>query len=1132
MSAKSTGIKPLFDIPDTGTQLPYDGEFTFDMIENWSGEGQNRAALVIQWNMDNGDGTYRDPAALVFGYRWDGEATGFDMVQTIVKNNPQLYALVQRTNVGCDISPIAPDGYTLDGIGWDDNEDGNVGFYDSANNESYYPEGGLMFHPRGGSGIDGSYPDYDYDNWKSMDETDVWQAGWYIGYWSYWVKDSEADQFGYSGWGMACRQLHDGSWDGWNYCPDMMPIAWREFMPAPALIPDGVQSEFSADGISYRIKNYNNSTVSVIAPLDGSSYSAAGGSLTIPSKVSNQGREYTVVALGNESFAGAEIPTVSIPSTVTSIGKYAFAGSAIESIELPQSVIEIQEGAFMGCSYLTEVNIPANLPSLSDNVFAYSGIAGNVAIPETVLSIGSGAFEGCAALTGVEIPKTARSIMNRAFAGCGSLSTVKVFNTEPIALEPEVFADIDFSKAVLLCPKGYADTYKEADVWSQFSLFDSFLLDVAKGDRFIFEKMPYEIIGYDNYNLTVRAKYHHFDGNHRDTAVEMANRKFAGDVVVPAEVTYMDQKFKVVEVSDSAFFRAKNLTSVTIAEGIKVSTSHLFDGCEKLKKVSLSSLISNIGDYCFNSCANLEAFEIPEGVTSLGKYAFAYCSKIKSFKVPDSVTSLGERVFFQCSGAESILLPASVTEIPNNAFAYCSNLKSMHLSDNVTSLGSTVFQQCVKLADVTLPSRLSEIPASTFSYCKALAEIEIPASVTVINNSAFENCSALNLKIPAQVTKIGSRAFASSGLTEVVIPEGVKTIETSTFSGCAHLTSVKLHDGITSIGSSAFANCASLSAINLPANLSTLSDQVFKGCAALTAIQLPERLTSIGTSTFEGAGLTSIALPESMTSLGGNCFNATKISALEIPARVTKLGANIFFKSQVEEVHICDPAKISSIMSLTFHTTGTSTKDYKYAKLIVPIGSSATLLSKTYWKNSEIVEPIVAGVTFPEFNASYENRRVALSATSAREFDSELPSRFRQACDLIADANTLYSIRYAPVAAEPNIARSIDTTAWTEIAAEKDLDGNIAATVDNLHAGAHQFAVVAKHAGNEYVSEPITVDVLTAIDSVCDDAATVSAVIYDLNGRLMPTASALPAGVYIKVEQTATQTKITKITVK
>ena len=49
-----------------------DGTFTMDMIENWSGEGANRAAFVVQWNAEG------ETSALVWGFRWDGEATGDD----------------------------------------------------------------------------------------------------------------------------------------------------------------------------------------------------------------------------------------------------------------------------------------------------------------------------------------------------------------------------------------------------------------------------------------------------------------------------------------------------------------------------------------------------------------------------------------------------------------------------------------------------------------------------------------------------------------------------------------------------------------------------------------------------------------------------------------------------------------------------------------------------------------------------------------------------------------------------------------------------------------------------------------------------------------------------------------------
>ena len=61
-----------------------DGSFTFDMIQNWTGEGSNRAALVIQWNDS------RETHAMVFGYRWDGTAKAADMMGAIARNDPRF----------------------------------------------------------------------------------------------------------------------------------------------------------------------------------------------------------------------------------------------------------------------------------------------------------------------------------------------------------------------------------------------------------------------------------------------------------------------------------------------------------------------------------------------------------------------------------------------------------------------------------------------------------------------------------------------------------------------------------------------------------------------------------------------------------------------------------------------------------------------------------------------------------------------------------------------------------------------------------------------------------------------------------------------------------------------------------
>ena len=60
-----------------GHPTPSAASTTFDSIKFWTGTGTNKAAMVIQWN-DGGT-----PTSMVWGYRWNGTATGFDMFQSI-----------------------------------------------------------------------------------------------------------------------------------------------------------------------------------------------------------------------------------------------------------------------------------------------------------------------------------------------------------------------------------------------------------------------------------------------------------------------------------------------------------------------------------------------------------------------------------------------------------------------------------------------------------------------------------------------------------------------------------------------------------------------------------------------------------------------------------------------------------------------------------------------------------------------------------------------------------------------------------------------------------------------------------------------------------------------------------------
>lgn len=246
----------------------------FDKIQYWTGEGDNRAALVVQFNDE-----LRKDTSYVYGFRWaDGETpNGFDMIRAVCNNQRSLYLLTQYTgsmgNTICGIGMSKNNPSLFDALYFDfehaQNESGNAfDFWNSGGGP-----GGVQTAAPGAetpdimqAAIDAAldthvidhpldqatygYPSYDYDSWfldaeKCIGGDESWQSGWYVGYWSYWVADAPNDVLGYSGWGATSRMLVDGSVDGWSFS-DLSSMA-----AAPCETPEKIVYEGFERGKSY-----------------------------------------------------------------------------------------------------------------------------------------------------------------------------------------------------------------------------------------------------------------------------------------------------------------------------------------------------------------------------------------------------------------------------------------------------------------------------------------------------------------------------------------------------------------------------------------------------------------------------------------------------------------------------------------------------------------------------------------------------------------------------------------------------------------------------------------------------------------------------------------------------------------
>ena len=187
-----------------------------------------------------------------------------------------------------------------------------------------------------------------------------------------------------------------------------------------------------------------------------------------------------------------------------------------------------------------------------------------------------------------------------------------------------------------------------------------------------------------------------------------------------------------------------------------------------INKVVIQPGVTSIGGYAFSECKNLTSITIPEGVTRIEDGVFSGCG-LRSITIPKGVTSIGRYAFQECSSLTSITIPEGVTSIGIGAFSGCLDLMSITIPEGVTRIGSRAFEGCSSLTNITIPEGVTSIEDWAFSGCSSLMSITIPEGVTIIGAEAFRGCSSLkNITIPESVTSIEENAFyACDGLIDV-----------------------------------------------------------------------------------------------------------------------------------------------------------------------------------------------------------------------------------------------------------------------------------------------------------------------------------------------------------------------------
>lgn len=729
--------------------------------------------------------------------------------------------------------------------------------------------------------------------------------------------------------------------------------------PAPVVMPANdltlyarfrmYNSDIEQNGIFYDIVDEEAHTVEVTtcqSSLDGYS-----GVLDIPSTVTYNGEEYTVIGAQSGVLNAGSIKSVHIPATFGTVPANMFTGNkTITSVTIGDGITSIGSKAFVGCSALTDVEIPGSVTTIAGEAFADCSALTSIVIPSSVTSLGVWAFHFCSSLESVEIQGEITTIDSYVFGNCTSLKSITI---------PSSVTSI-----------GYAAFYACSSLENV-----EIPASVTTIGEYAFSNC-YDITNIDIPNSVTSI------GDYAFQACELT------DIVIPSSVTSIGvnafndcSTLKTVVNLSSLTFEAGSSDYGKIAfyadkvvnapggtmvgdylfatiNGVNTLAAYFGDGTELVLPANYNGESYEIADYVFADLDGFDSLVIPAGVEHIGNYAFNGCTSLKNLRIEDGETELLfgsyhafpgcpletlyigrdlgyktdisyiEPTFASITTLKNVTFGDYVTVVDEHCFWGCTGLTGIELSDNIKVIDACSFRDCTNLSYINL-NNVESISVEAFAGCTALTDILIPASVTDISVESFLECTNLktvinfsNLTFTAGSedngyvayyadkvinapggTIVGDYVFTTAdGVntlvgyigyeTELVLPENFNgqnyVIGATAFAGDTNLTSLTIPASVTAVETDAFLGCTGLNAVYID-NLAAWCNIDFQGVVNSNPLNNAHNLY------VNGELLTELVIPDGITEIKNETFRGcNQITSLTIPEGVTTIGQYAF----------------------------------------------------------------------------------------------------------------------------------------------------------------------------------------------------------------------------------------------
>ena len=118
---------------------------------------------------------------------------------------------------------------------------------------------------------------------------------------------------------------------------------------------------------------------------------------------------------------------------------------------------------------------------------------------------------------------------------------------------------------------------------------------------------------------------------------------------------YSLKSFTICNTCIPNFDNCFSLRNISLAKDSYIIEHGIFIGCVSLKEVTLPEYAGNICNSLFNECSTLEELYIPENSgNTIGSWAFQNCENLKKVTISSNITEIKTKAFYNCAGLKEI----------------------------------------------------------------------------------------------------------------------------------------------------------------------------------------------------------------------------------------------------------------------------------------------------------------------------------------------------------------------------------------------------------------------------------------------------------------------------------------------